>query len=243
MLETSLARPVPASEPNRRGRLRFGALLIAVLALVSFAATACETRPTLQAGAGGADVVTLQNRLAALHYDIGPVNGVFGEDTRHAVVAFQKVNRLARDGIVGPATWAALDRPYVPRARFNAIITGIPIYGMEVDLNRQVLYLTYRGAAIRILDASTGAGQRGSPYLYTPTGRYGVYRINSVGWEYGSLGALYKPAYFLRGFAVHGSTFVPSYPDSHGCVRLTINARNRLQSSLFPGIPVTIYYG
>ena len=38
------------------------------------------------------------------------------------------------------------------------------------------------------------------------------------GWDW----VLYYPSYFLRGFAVHGYVDVPTYPASHGCVRIPI---------------------
>src|SRR5688572_24200673 len=72
-------------------------------------------RPTLRQGARGAAVTSLQRRLTALHYDLGTADGVFGGETYHAVVAFQKVHNLGRDGVVGPATWAKLDRPLTLR--------------------------------------------------------------------------------------------------------------------------------
>ena len=236
----TLSRTATAAGSGRR-RL-FSVLTPAVVVVVLVAAlSACETRPTLRVGSRGSAVTTLQQRLTALHYDAGPVDGVFGDSTFHGVVAFQKVNGLARDGIVGPATWGALDRPFVPRPRVNPFVGGRYVSGLEVDLSRQVVYLTYLGTVTRILDASTGAGFKGSPYLYTPTGRFAIYRINPTGWEYGPLGALYKPAYFYRGFAIHGATSVPPYPASHGCVRTTIAARDRLTPWLWTGMPVNVY--
>jgi lipoprotein-anchoring transpeptidase ErfK/SrfK len=44
------------------------------------------------------------------------------------------------------------------------------------------------------------------------------------------LGTLYRPLYFVGGWAVHGSPSVPGYPASHGCVR-TADAD---QDFLFP---------
>src|SRR5262249_56340472 len=83
------------------------------------ATTTAAVRPTLRLGARGSAVVTLQKRLVALHYfDVSAADGVFGQNTYHAVVAFQKVQGLGRDGIVGPATWAKLARPYVPAPRY-----------------------------------------------------------------------------------------------------------------------------
>lgn len=56
----------------------------------------------------GAQVKTLQRLLNALGYDCGEVDGIFGQGTRAAVVAFQKAKGLTADGIVGKATWTAL---------------------------------------------------------------------------------------------------------------------------------------
>lgn len=228
-----------STAPGSAALLRKVAACMAILIVLIL--PACATRPTLQLGSRGPAVVTLQQRLAHLQYDVGSANGVFEDGTRHAVVAFQKVNSLNRDGVVGPGTWAALDRPYIPRAHYNPYVGGRYVTGLEIDLSRQVVFLTYRGGVTRIIDASTGDGSRGPPYSYTPTGRYAIYRINSTGWEYGSLGALYKPAYFHGGYAVHGSTSVPPYPASHGCVRTTVAARDRLQPWLWVGMPVAVY--
>ncbi len=55
------------------------------------------------------DVRVLQQRLADLGY-LAPdgVDGVAGEQTRFAVIAFQKWRRMTPDGVVGPQTRAAL---------------------------------------------------------------------------------------------------------------------------------------
>ncbi|MGW0824079.1 peptidoglycan-binding domain-containing protein [Streptomyces sp. NPDC002845] len=39
------------------------------------------------------------------------VDGIFGNETHNAVVAFQKRMRIAIDGIVGPQTWRKLRTP------------------------------------------------------------------------------------------------------------------------------------
>lgn len=53
-------------------------------------------------------VTKLQERLNALGYDCGEVDGIFGRGTRVQVVAFQEDQGLVADGIVGTATWAVL---------------------------------------------------------------------------------------------------------------------------------------
>ncbi|MCW3842557.1 L,D-transpeptidase family protein [Micromonospora yasonensis] len=191
---------------------------------------AATSQPTLQQGSRGAAVTTLQRRLTALHYDVGGVDGIFGSSTFHAVVAFQKVNGLSRDGIVGPRTWAALDHPVVPKPKYTH--SG---YSLEANLSKQVLYLARGGSVVRIVDASSGKAS--TP---TPTGNYTIQR-RIDGWRQSDLGLLWRPNYFYRGYAVHGANSVPAYPASHGCVRVTVPAMNRLWSIIGVGVPVHIY--
>ncbi len=62
----------------------------------------------IQRGSSGDLVVRIQQRLQQLNRYLGPVDGLFGGGTESAVKAFQKIQSLAPDGIVGPATWARL---------------------------------------------------------------------------------------------------------------------------------------
>ena len=188
------------------------------------------TQPVLRLGSRGTAVVQLQRRLATLHYDVGSVDGIFGSSTFHGVVAFQKVNGLVRDGIVGPRTWAALSRPVIPKPRRWLSVTSV-----EANLTKQVVYLARQGVVLRILDASSGKAS--TP---TPVGNFSITR-RIDGWRESSLGLLWRPNYFYRGYAVHGSTSVPAYPASHGCVRVTIAAMNRLWPLLRIGMPVSVY--
>jgi peptidoglycan hydrolase-like protein with peptidoglycan-binding domain len=186
--------------------------------------------PTLRQGSRGAAVVTLQRRLAALRYDVGRVDGIFGYDTLHAVIAFQKVQRIGVDGIVGRVTWSRLASPTIPRPRYTSSTAAI-----EVNLSRRVVYVTKSGRITRILDASPG-----KPSTPTVTGRFTIYRqVNR--WDRSPLGMLWRPNYFYRGYALHGSTSVPTYPASHGCVRVTIAGMNRLWSQLSVGERVYVY--
>jgi len=65
---------------------------------------------TISRGSSGPDVRVVQSLLNRIGYNAGPVDGIFGSGTYQAVTAFQTNNSLVPDGIVGPATWAVLDR-------------------------------------------------------------------------------------------------------------------------------------
>ena len=60
-------------------------------------------------GDEGPAVRDIQDRLAALGFEAdGDSRAMFAEETRRAVLAFQRAKGLDADGIVGPDTWRAL---------------------------------------------------------------------------------------------------------------------------------------
>jgi len=65
----------------------------------------------LASSRGSSAVRAVQGRLSRLGYRLGPIDGRFGPRTERAVMRFQAANGLAADGIVGPATRAALASP------------------------------------------------------------------------------------------------------------------------------------
>ncbi len=58
----------------------------------------------------GDDVAELQQRLGALGFDAGRVDGIFGPETAAALESFQRNAGLPSDGIFGPDCLAALNR-------------------------------------------------------------------------------------------------------------------------------------
>ncbi len=195
---------------------------------------------SLRTGDRGPDVLSLQQRLVAQKVDVGATDGVFGYDLRHAVTAFQKSQGLPRTGVYDKATSTRLAAPRAVRLRYPARGRAV-----EVDIAKQVLYVSEGGRLTRIVDVSTGSNELyesdGVTYkAYTPTGRFRVQRkIDGI--RVSRLGELYRPAYFTQGWAVHGSGNVPVYPDSHGCVRITNPAMDRLFGLLTIGVPVSVY--
>ena len=84
---------------------RFAALALAMLLLTGWTASA---RGAVAWGDRGADVTKIQERLRRYGYMDAPADGIFGQATYEAVVWFQRKNGLKADGVVGPATAAAL---------------------------------------------------------------------------------------------------------------------------------------
>ena len=69
-----------------------------------------STRPTVSLGSTGQDVKDLQVVLNATVADNSlVVDGVFGNLTKEAVMAFQKEYGLTIDGIVGSQNWNKLE--------------------------------------------------------------------------------------------------------------------------------------
>ncbi|MFP5219641.1 MAG: L,D-transpeptidase family protein [Actinomycetes bacterium] len=201
------------------------------------------TPPVTTPAAPSYDVVAVQKTLTDLRYYGGAIDGKPGSAMRSALMAFQKVQGLSADGVVGPATLKALAAPKQPALRASA-----PSNRVEVDLTKQVLYVVKGGAIRRILPVSSGNGasyrQKNGARArsLTPTGWYKIER-RIVGERHADLGTLYDPQYFYRGWAIHGSNSVPAYPASHGCVRVTRADAKWLLREINVGTSVYLYGG
>jgi hypothetical protein len=181
-----------------------------------------------------------EQRLWDLGYWAGPVDGKFDSNSRHALIAFQKVEGRARTGKLNRGELDALRnarRPVAMHGRYAHV---------EIDLSRQVLLLVDEtGMVMRVLPVSTGNGElyrdRGQVHrAHTPTGTFKVLR-KIKGWRLSSLGLLYYPNYIHNGIAIHGSPSVPARPASHGCIRIPMFAAKELSSLLPVGTEVEIY--
>jgi peptidoglycan hydrolase-like protein with peptidoglycan-binding domain len=165
--------------------------------------------PTLRIDSRGPAVRVLQDELVRLRYlPAGSSNGLYDERTWHAVVALQGWQGLPRDGNAGPIVWRELERAQRPRP------WGGMRDGVEIDRTRQVLFLVRDGGVVRAVHVSTGA------YGRTPGGRFAVYRKETLSWSIPFKTWMPYASYFSGGFAMHEYPSVPSYPASHGCVRV-----------------------
>jgi peptidoglycan hydrolase-like protein with peptidoglycan-binding domain len=87
---------------------------------------------SLRTGSRGPEVEALQDLLSERGYAPGSSDGVFGEKTRLAVIAFQGDEGLTADGIVGSATMAALADAPAPSGG-TTVSSGILSLGSRGD--------------------------------------------------------------------------------------------------------------
>lgn len=175
----------------------------------------------LRPGDEGAEVLAMQKRLSELGYWLGTPDGTFGALTSQAVYALQGAAGLGRDGVVGPATQKALDRGALPKVQSSGS-------AVEIDISQGTISFVRGGQPWLVLHTSTGNERpyqsgSGTATAHTPRGSFSVQRrIDGV--RVAPLGRLYRPVYFYRGYAVHGSGSIPPYPASHGCARVSNSA-------------------
>jgi peptidoglycan hydrolase-like protein with peptidoglycan-binding domain len=196
--------------------------------------------PGLQQGDAGPAILAMEQRLAALHYDVGTPDGHFGPADYEAVLAFQKVHGMARTGRATDDVLAALAAGGDPAPL-------VPVGGamrIEIDIPRQVLFLYEGGRLVRILAVSTGSGQHycvkgDCDVAVTPGGAYHIGE-KILGKQVSRLGELYNPLYFNGGIAIHGEPYVPPFPASHGCVRIPMNSSLWFFHEVPSGTPVFV---
>jgi peptidoglycan hydrolase-like protein with peptidoglycan-binding domain len=184
-------------------------------------------RSNLHQGSSGPAVRLLQRQLARLAY-VTPRNGRYSSATARAVLAYRKVNHMARIGSVNRAVLAKL---FSGRGGFALRHPGAGRH-VEADLTRQVLVLADHGKAQRIYHTSSG-----KPSTPTVVGSFRFYRR---GPGYNAEG-MYFSTYFIRGYAIHGYASVPTYAASHGCLRVNLQDAIGIYKRLSLGERIFVY--
>lgn len=109
----------------------------------------------LTIGASGDTVNQIQSRLTTLGFYSGPITGYYGELTEEAVRRFQGANGLSVDGVVGPATLAAIQQ--TGQGQSSSASTPNPNDGLleqgesgsaVAELQRRLRNLNYYNGAI-----------------------------------------------------------------------------------------------
>ncbi|MBC9785204.1 peptidoglycan-binding protein [Heliobacterium chlorum] len=100
----------------------------------------------LTLGSTGPFVKLVQSLLNRIGYNAGPVDGILGDQTFQAVIAFQADSGLVPDGVVGPDTWNII----------NQILRGYDTYYIRPGDTIYNIAQRYRTSASAILTANPG---------------------------------------------------------------------------------------
>ena len=211
-------------------------LALLALAVPAFAA------PAPSGALGRAETSEAERRLAELGFWTGPVDGVWDEASRQALIAFQKLQHAKPTGRLTRAESNALSLATPPQPREPELGPHV-----EVDIGRQVLFLVDADGRVgNVVPISSGSGrtfhEAGYPVTQavTPCGRLEVYS-KVTGWKRSPLGVMHNPLYIVGGIAIHGSEDMRTYPASHGCIRIPMFASHRLTTMVPKGTPVIVY--
>ncbi len=232
---------------------------VASTAVPTSTVTAVEFDHDVGPGMSGAKVIALQDRLRVIGFDPGPSDGAFGPATERAVWAFEKffldIDLAAVTGVVTPETWQLMNSPLSVRPRRSG-----PGTHLEILLPQQVAVLYQDDQAKLISHISSGTGDEWCDVVtvdnddgtqseqgicgiaVTPGGVFHFER-RFDGWRNSKLGRLYNPVYFNYGIAVHGSSNVPAFPASHGCVRIPMHIAEYFPSLVRDGDLVYVFDG
>lgn len=220
---------------------------------------------TVSKGMVGDDVAAIQQRLTDLGFRPGPVDGVFGDETRRSVWAYEKlVLGVPSDdpsGVVTPEMWDAMQDPFVVQPRR----TNSTVNHTEIYLPEQVIAVFHDDVPVFISHMSSGdneewceevtisPGEWNNPgdeplvrgecgRSFTPGGVFNFTR-RVEGVRQSSLGGMWDPVYFNYGIAVHGALNVPTYPASHGCIRIPLSLSPTFQEITATGDQVFVFDG
>lgn len=89
-----------------------------------FGTPACSSGgfPLLKRGSISNYVLIAQDDLNTLGFRTGGLDGIFGSQTRNAVLQYQRSRSLSADGIIGCNTWRSLQENVVGTGRTNTTI-------------------------------------------------------------------------------------------------------------------------
>ena len=97
-----------------------------------------DQKPTLRKGDSGTYVTLAQTMLIQRGYSCGScgADGKFGNDTQYAVKKFQMDHALQVDGVIGQATWTALEDTTDEVQLYTVHIPCLPLYKAEAMVSQ-----------------------------------------------------------------------------------------------------------
>ena len=229
-----------------------------------------QGRQVLRPQDSGDEVVKLQNRLTELGFSLGRSDGDYGDVTLAAVLAFQRSQGLATDGVVGRYTWDALENPKpISAAARSGSTRGAPAGKSDAQQHasggapsggggkwvKAIVYLDsfrdefYDSAGNLVATFPNSPGVNG----LTPTGTFQVYsRSADTYYSKNPAETMKWMVRFNGGVGFHSvpringtpePTPIGEAPSSHGCIRHADDVAKQIYDNLVDGATVIVKHG
>jgi hypothetical protein len=216
-----------------------------ILAVVTLAVAGAPLAANAQAVGWSKDIWEAQMIMTHFGIPTGPIDGLYGPKTAQGLCTLRYLGGL-------PVNRANLDSATLNKLRhYNQSVKSLSDLSTKgydghntflfADLTCQTMVYVENGHFSKVIPISTGKDG-----FATPTGKYWL-GFTHKGWtcstsypegcanqsagRFSSTNGAYGNMYNQRpvsgmgngGYFVHGSTSVPTYPASHGCIRVPIN--------------------
>lgn len=216
-------------------------LSVLIAALIALAGLA----PPAQAATSG-EIVEAQTILTKFAIPTGPVDGIWGPQTAQGMCTFRQIAGLtAHRGAITAGDMATLRSFNASYGSLGSIRAparnGRTTYLLATRTCQTMMYVR-GGAYVRVMRISTGKPGYGTPVgnfwlgatrpgwscstLYPESCYYRSQGMNALystkGVTYSRYGNMYNKRVITGAYMLHGSTSVPTYPASHGCVRVSV---------------------
>jgi L,D-transpeptidase catalytic domain len=183
--------------------------------------------PALHQGQCGPVVLGFKKAMRKLGY-IANSGRCFGDKTGRGVLAYRKVNGMARSMRAGKGL---VKRVFSGRGEYHVVHPDAGEH-LEAPLSKQVLVFAKGDEPFAVYPVSSG-----KPSTPTVTGHFHFIRTEP---GYNSHG-MYYSFYFYGGYAVHGYESVPDYPASHGCIRTFIADQPEIFNRIHYGESIFVF--
>jgi hypothetical protein len=178
-------------------------------------------------GSRGLGVALLKQGLRGLGYPAGSGPYWTGALSR-ALMAYRKTNDMTR---LFTANRQVFEKVFAGQGAFKLLHPEAGKH-VEFDWSRQVLALADGAKVVATYHASSG-----KPSTPTVLGMFHFY-LKSAGVN---AKGMFDSNYFIAGYAVHGYPDVPTYPASHGCIRVPNADAPAIFAWIQLGDPIFVY--
>jgi hypothetical protein len=183
--------------------------------------------PGLHRGQCGRVVIGFKKAMRSMGY-IANDGRCFGGKTARGVLAYRKVNGMARSSRAGAGL---VKSAFAGKGEYKVRHPNAGEH-LEAPLSKQVLVFAKGDKPFAVYPVSSGKSS--TP---TVTGHFTFIRVEP---GYNSHG-MYYSFYFYGGYAVHGYESVPDYPASHGCIRTFISDQPEIYNRIHYGESIFVF--